>query len=267
MAYTHVAHDCVVGSHTTMANNTTLGGHVEIGDIRAPGVRLALAAHGDIRDSVGDLSSLAVGSGGSVSLASATGSIDVRSISGDPLHTAVRVNIPNASGRSARVEWTDNGNTSRIGYAGSGLLSIEAPTSGSAISFVNGPLSVASPSTAAWRSAIFGDHDLQVGMVNAPLSAVTLATSGTIRQPNPGDPALAGIEQRLAAQPTIAAPTINLHGGHDGVGPAPQSDGNVKFFTGVYERRLIPRVGHNVPQEAPSATIAALRDLMKGTTQ
>ena len=42
----------------------------------------------------------------------------------------------------------------------------------------------------------------------------------------PGDPALAGIEQRLAAQPTIAAPTINLHGGHDGVGPAPQSDGN-----------------------------------------
>jgi hypothetical protein len=69
---------------------------------------------------------------------------------------------------------------------------IEAPTSGSAISFVNVPLSVASPSTAAWRSAIFGDHDLQVGMVNAPLSAVTLATSGTIRQPNPGDPARAG---------------------------------------------------------------------------
>ena len=82
----------------------------------------------------------------------------------------------------------------------------------------------------------------------------------------PGDPALAGIEQRLAAQPTIAVPTINLHGGHDGVGPAPQSDGNTKFFTGVYERRLIPHVGHNVPQEAPSATIAALRDLMKGTT-
>ena len=61
-------------------------------------------------------------------------------------------------------------------------------------------------------------------------------------------------------------PTINLHGGHDGVGPAPQADGNTKFFTGVYERRLIPRVGHNVPQEAPSDTIAALRDLMKGTT-
>ena len=82
----------------------------------------------------------------------------------------------------------------------------------------------------------------------------------------PGDPALAGIETRLAAQPKITVPTINLHGGNDGVGPAPGTDGNTKFFTGPYERRLIPRVGHNVPQEAPTATIAALRDLMKGTT-
>lgn len=32
MAYTHVAHDCVVGSHVVMANVATLGGHVEIGD-------------------------------------------------------------------------------------------------------------------------------------------------------------------------------------------------------------------------------------------
>jgi len=32
MAYTHVAHDCIVGNHTTLANNATMGGHVEIGD-------------------------------------------------------------------------------------------------------------------------------------------------------------------------------------------------------------------------------------------
>ena len=32
-----------------------------------------------------------------------------------------------------------------------------------------------------------------------------------------------------------------------------------------YERRLIPKVGHNVPQEAPNETVAAIRDLMKGT--
>jgi UDP-N-acetylglucosamine acyltransferase len=32
MAYTHVAHDCVVGNHTVMVNNASLGGHVEIQD-------------------------------------------------------------------------------------------------------------------------------------------------------------------------------------------------------------------------------------------
>lgn len=32
MAYAHVAHDCVVGSHTVFANCAALGGHVEIGD-------------------------------------------------------------------------------------------------------------------------------------------------------------------------------------------------------------------------------------------
>ena len=32
MAYVHIAHDCVVGSNTIMANNTTLAGHVHVGD-------------------------------------------------------------------------------------------------------------------------------------------------------------------------------------------------------------------------------------------
>ena len=32
MAYVHIAHDCVVGSKTIMANNTTLAGHVHLGD-------------------------------------------------------------------------------------------------------------------------------------------------------------------------------------------------------------------------------------------
>ena len=37
MAYCHLAHDCVVGSHTIFANNTSLAGHVEIGDYVVPG--------------------------------------------------------------------------------------------------------------------------------------------------------------------------------------------------------------------------------------
>lgn len=32
MAYCHIAHDCIVGDKTIMANNTTLAGHVHIGD-------------------------------------------------------------------------------------------------------------------------------------------------------------------------------------------------------------------------------------------
>lgn len=32
MAYCHVAHDCWVGNHTIFANNTSLAGHVHIGD-------------------------------------------------------------------------------------------------------------------------------------------------------------------------------------------------------------------------------------------
>lgn len=32
MAYVHVAHDCQIGSHTILANNATLAGHVHLGD-------------------------------------------------------------------------------------------------------------------------------------------------------------------------------------------------------------------------------------------
>ncbi|MBT8082717.1 MAG: acyl-ACP--UDP-N-acetylglucosamine O-acyltransferase [Gammaproteobacteria bacterium] len=32
MAYVHIAHDCIVGDKTIMANNTTLAGHVQVGD-------------------------------------------------------------------------------------------------------------------------------------------------------------------------------------------------------------------------------------------
>ncbi|MGB1198498.1 MAG: acyl-ACP--UDP-N-acetylglucosamine O-acyltransferase [Thalassotalea sp.] len=32
MAYTHVAHDCMVGSHCIMANNASIAGHVHVGD-------------------------------------------------------------------------------------------------------------------------------------------------------------------------------------------------------------------------------------------
>jgi pimeloyl-ACP methyl ester carboxylesterase len=68
----------------------------------------------------------------------------------------------------------------------------------------------------------------------------------------PGDPALAEIERRLAGRPRIGVPTISLHGDGDGVAPAVSSAGHSGYFTGPYERRVVPLVGHNLPQEAPA---------------
>ena len=38
-------------------------------------------------------------------------------------------------------------------------------------------------------------------------------------------------------------------------------------FSGPYSRRLLPGIGHNVPQEAPADTVTALRELMRETTR
>ncbi len=37
MAYTHIAHDCKIGNHVTMANAATLAGHISIGDYATVG--------------------------------------------------------------------------------------------------------------------------------------------------------------------------------------------------------------------------------------
>jgi pimeloyl-ACP methyl ester carboxylesterase len=77
----------------------------------------------------------------------------------------------------------------------------------------------------------------------------------------PGDPALEPIEQRLAEQPKITVPTIVLHGAADGVGPPGNSEQHARHFTSRYERRVIPIVGHFLPNEAPDAVVEAVRDL------
>ena len=78
----------------------------------------------------------------------------------------------------------------------------------------------------------------------------------------PGDPALEPIERQLTSQPPIGVPTIVLHGEADGVGPAPQSVGHARHFTGFYERRIIPLAGHFLPHEAPQPMVQAIRDLL-----
>jgi len=78
----------------------------------------------------------------------------------------------------------------------------------------------------------------------------------------PGDPAVEETERRLTALPRIPVPTIALDGGGDGVMPAGGSERHSRFFTGKYERRIIPSVGHNLPQEAPEEFAAAILSLL-----
>ena len=74
----------------------------------------------------------------------------------------------------------------------------------------------------------------------------------------PGDPALEDIERKLTARPAIAVPTIAMDGEGDGVARAGGALNHARYFTGAYERRVIPVVGHNLPQEAPHEFAAAV---------
>lgn len=78
----------------------------------------------------------------------------------------------------------------------------------------------------------------------------------------PGDPEAEETEQRLTQQPWIAVPTVALDGGADGVTPAGGSAHHAHFFTAGYEHRVIPDVGHNLPQEAPRDFAAAILSLV-----
>jgi pimeloyl-ACP methyl ester carboxylesterase len=78
----------------------------------------------------------------------------------------------------------------------------------------------------------------------------------------PGDPGVEETERRLAAQPRISVPTIAMDGAGDGVMPLGGSEKHGRFFSGRYERRVIPTVGHNLPQEAPGEFAAAVLSLL-----
>ena len=80
----------------------------------------------------------------------------------------------------------------------------------------------------------------------------------------PGDPALESIERQLAGLPPITVPTIVLQGEANGVTPELWSKHRHRF-TAHAEQRSIPRVGHNIPAEAPEAVASAVLDLVRAT--
>jgi len=78
----------------------------------------------------------------------------------------------------------------------------------------------------------------------------------------PGDPAYAAIEARLAAQPPITVPTITFDGADDGVRPVADASAHAHRFTGPCSHRIVPGVGHNMPQEVPRVFADAVLELV-----
>jgi pimeloyl-ACP methyl ester carboxylesterase len=73
-----------------------------------------------------------------------------------------------------------------------------------------------------------------------------------------GEPQYDALEQRLFARPVIAVPTITVASDFDG--PAADGTSYRNQFSGKYSHRILPRIGHNVPQEAPHEFISAVID-------
>lgn len=74
-----------------------------------------------------------------------------------------------------------------------------------------------------------------------------------------GEPRFDADEQRIAARPPIAVPTITI--GSDFDGAARDGAAYRALYTGPYQHRVFDGIGHNVPQEAPEAFAAAVTDV------
>ena len=81
-----------------------------------------------------------------------------------------------------------------------------------------------------------------------------------------GYPPYEKLEKRLAAQPNITVPTITLDGDADGVVPATDGKSTAAKFIGGRQHRVIANVGHNLPQEDPTAFAAAVWELASKKT-
>ena len=77
------------------------------------------------------------------------------------------------------------------------------------------------------------------------------------------DPRYADIQRRLAVLPAITVPAVTLDGDGDGVAPATDGSAQAAKFTGPRIHRVIPRAGHNLPQEEPEAFAAAVMELVR----
>ena len=76
-----------------------------------------------------------------------------------------------------------------------------------------------------------------------------------------GESKYEALDKRLAEFPVITVPTITLEGDANGA-PHPDPASYAKKFSGSYSHRLIKGgIGHNLPQEAPTAFAQAVIDV------
>jgi pimeloyl-ACP methyl ester carboxylesterase len=78
-----------------------------------------------------------------------------------------------------------------------------------------------------------------------------------------GDPRYADLQRRLATLPVIPVPAITLDGAADGVVPASDGKASTAKFSARRSHRVVPRAGHNLPQEEPEAFAAAVMELIE----
>ena len=100
-----------------------------------------------------------------------------------------------------------------------------------------------------------------LGNLNIVVSGTTLVTG--INPGHEGDDDKDGSKVALAAQPPITVPTITFDGADDGVRKPAPADASAHNFTGPRSHRVVPGVGHNMPQEVPEDFAAAVVELAK----
>lgn len=76
-----------------------------------------------------------------------------------------------------------------------------------------------------------------------------------------GDPRYEEMENRLCRKPKIKVPSMILLGSGDQVTCPAYSADDDRMFSRLIEKKILPGVGHNVPQEAPAAFAKAIAEL------
>lgn len=113
-----------------------------------------------------------------------------------------------------------------------------------------------------WEGAAAAFERTAPSLHNADFVAVAVHSYRHRHRAAAGAPRFDELEAFLATTPPISVPTISLDALADGFGPDDSEQDRARF-TGPFEIRPLPGIGHDVPQEAPEAFAEAVADLIQ----